>query len=77
MRLFDEHIKRKVLSLDGTWDFITDEADKGEKEEWYNNFPENSFKVSVPACINNRFSYMEFQSIAWYKKEFLLKVLLQ
>lgn len=70
MRLFDEHIKRKILSLDGMWDFITDEADKGEKEEWYNNFPENSFKVSVPACINNRFSYMEFQSIAWYKKEF-------
>lgn len=70
MRFFDEHIKRKTFSLDGMWDFITDESDNGEKEEWYKNFPENSFKVTVPACINNRFGYMEFQSIAWYKKEF-------
>ena len=70
MRLFDEHIKRKTLSLDGMWDFITDEADKGEKEEWYKNFPENSTKVTVPACINNRLGYMEYQSIAWYKKDF-------
>lgn len=70
MRLFDEHIKRETILLDGIWDFVTDENTVGEKEEWYRNFPEKSIKVTVPSCINNRMGYMEFQSVAWYKKEF-------
>ncbi len=70
MRLFDEHIKRNSFLLDGIWDFATDETDVGEQEGWYKAFPENSMKVTVPGCINNRFGYMQFQSIAWYKKEF-------
>lgn len=70
MRLFDEHIKRKTFTLDGVWDFVTDENDIGEKENWYKNFPADSIKVTVPSCINNRFGYMQFQSVAWYKKEF-------
>lgn len=71
MRLFDEHIKRNSFLLDGIWDFATDETDVGEQEGWYKAFPENSMKVTVPGCINNRLGYMQFQSIAWYKKEFL------
>jgi len=70
MRLFDEHIKRKTYLLDGVWDFVTDEKHIGEDEKWYKNFPENSIKVNVPSCINNRFGYMSFQDVAWYKKDF-------
>ena len=70
MRLFSEHIKRKTFLLDGTWEFATDEKGVGEKEEWYKNFPKESLEVTVPGCINNRFGFMDFQSIAWYKKEF-------
>lgn len=70
MRLFDEHIKRKTFLLDGIWDFAPDESNVGEAEKWYEKFPENGFLVTVPACINNRLGLMEFQNIAWYKKEF-------
>lgn len=70
MRLFDEHIIRNTFLLDGIWDFATDENEIGEKEEWYKNFPQKSIKVVIPSCINNRLRYMEFQSVAWYKKEF-------
>lgn len=73
MRLFDEHIKRKTFLLDGMWELVTDEKDVGEQEEWYKHFPENAMQVTVPGCLNNRFGYMQFQSIAWYKKDFFAK----
>ena len=70
MRLFDEHKKRKIYLLDGIWDFASDEENAGENEQWYKKFPENSIKVSVPSCINNRLGYINFQAVAWYKKDF-------
>ena len=70
MRLFDEHIKRKTFLLDGVWQFAPDEKHMGEKEGWFKNFPKNSVNVSIPSCINNRFGYMSFQDVAWYKKDF-------
>ena len=70
MRLFDEHKKRKISLLDGIWDFAPDEENAGENEQWYKKFPENSIKVSVPSCINNRLGYINFQDVAWYKKDF-------
>ena len=73
MRLFDEHIKRKTFLLDGMWELVTDEKDVGEQEEWYKHFPENAMQVTVPGCLNNRFGYMQFQSIAWYKKDFFAR----
>ena len=38
-RLFQEHILRKVQSLDGTWNFRTDSTDCGEAEGWSTTFP--------------------------------------
>lgn len=70
MRLFDEHKKRKISLLDGIWDFAPDEENAGENEQWYKKFPENSIKVAVPSCINNRLGYINFQDVAWYKKDF-------
>ena len=70
MRLFDEHKKRKISLLDGIWDFASDEENAGENEQWYKKFPETSIKVAVPSCINNRLGYINFQDVAWYKKDF-------
>ncbi len=70
MRLFSEHEKRKAFLLDGIWEFCEDRQHIGEAEEWYRSFPADSVKVTVPSCINNRFGYMSFQDVAWYKKEF-------
>ncbi len=70
MRLFDEHIKRKTFLIDGVWDFAPDKNLIGEKEKWYEKFPDTAIKVTVPSCINNRLGYMDFQSVAWYKKDF-------
>lgn len=70
MRLFDEHYIRKVTLLDGMWEFAADSECRGEKEKWYEKFPENAVKMTVPSCVNNRLGYMDFQSVCWYKKDF-------
>lgn len=70
MRLFTEHIKRKTFLLDGLWDYAIDEKDIGEEKQWFRHFPYNAEKTAVPACINTRFGYINFQSIIWYKKDF-------
>lgn len=70
-RAFTEHIKRKTFLLDGIWQFKADNNDIGEKEEWYKNFPsDNVIEVAVPSCINTRIGMMEFNDIAWFKKDF-------
>lgn len=73
MRLFDEHVKRKTHFLDGMWDVVLDKNKVGEKEKWFENFPQESFQTPVPGCLNNRMGLMDFDSVAWYKKEFYAK----
>lgn len=70
-RLFKEHVKRKVFSLDGVWEFKTDVTHVGETEKWYENFPKDGvMQVAVPSCINNRLEMFEYQDVCWYKKNF-------
>jgi hypothetical protein len=44
-RLFEQYNKRNTVSLNGFWQFCTDEESKGEKEKWFLNFPENAKKM--------------------------------
>lgn len=70
-RLFDEHKKRTVFSLDGVWDFKTDREHVGEGEKWYETFPQRDIiQMAVPSCVNNRLGLIEFQDVCWYRKIF-------
>lgn len=73
-RLFSDHVKRTVYSLDGVWDFKTDKEHVGEMQKWYEDFPkEEIMQMAVPSCINNRLGMIEYQDICWYQKKFYAK----
>ena len=62
-RLFEQYKKRNTVSLNGFWQFCTDEESKGEKEKWFLNFPEKGEKMYVPSCFNNSFGLLEYKGI--------------
>ena len=68
-RFFDEHQKRQVQSLNGTWEFVTDPDDIGEIQGWAMRLP-HSCKVMVPSLWNNEMGLLEYEGAAWYQKKF-------
>ena len=68
-RTFDEHITRKVTSLDGQWRFVTDPEDCGESLGYASALPEKAVRVEVPSCWNNELGLLEYEGAAWYEKE--------
>ena len=68
-RAFQEHIKRKVESLDGFWKFRTDPEKVGEEKQWYNSL-KNSVTATVPSVWNEESGLLKYEGIAWYEKDF-------
>lgn len=68
-RLFEEHIKRQVKSLDGAWKFCTDINDKGKSEKWYTGL-QNAETVIVPSVWNMQTGLLTYEGVAWYEKSF-------
>lgn len=69
MRLFDEHKKRKRVSLDGAWNFLTDPHGIGDEKGYKNGLPEGE-TVIVPYVWNTESGLLEYEGIAWYEKKF-------
>jgi len=70
MRLFTEHKKRKVQSLDGAWQFATDPDNSGLENAWYRNMPKYAESVIIPSVWNTRLGLLEYEGIAWYSRSF-------
>ena len=68
-RLFDEHKKQRVYSLDGTWRFALDPQDVGEAEGWQNGLPKAEL-ISVPSVWNSEFGNLTYEGCGWYEKTF-------
>ena len=68
-RLFDEHEKRAITLLDGSWDFCTDPMDAGEARGYATGLP-TSTRVSVPGVWNTELGLLEYEGVAWYEKRF-------
>ncbi len=68
-RLFDEHIKRQVTYLDGSWKFLLDRDNSGESKSWENGL-QNADTVIVPSVWNSELGLLEYEGVAWYEKEF-------
>lgn len=58
------------MKLDGLWDFLLDEENIGEKNEWYKAFPKDCEKIVVPSCWNNELGKYEYEGTAWYHTTF-------
>ena len=68
-RLFEEHEKRAVRSLDGTWGFCIDPQDVGEAEGYEKGLP-RSMSITVPGVWNTELGLLEYEGVAWYEKRF-------
>ena len=68
-RNFTEHIKRQVISLDGSWRFATDKKAIGEKDGWFSALPEWS-TVEVPSVWNEESGLLDYEGICWYERSF-------
>ena len=68
-RLFEEHIQRKVTSLDGLWQFRTDPEDQGKAGKWFCGL-DNAQTVAVPSVWNTQLGLLEYEGAAWYEKKF-------
>jgi beta-glucuronidase len=69
VRSFDEHIKRKVVSLDGTWRYLCDEKNLGCDNGWQNGIPDGKTAV-VPSVWNTEFGMLGYEGVVWYEKDF-------
>ncbi len=68
-RLFDEHTKRKVTYLDGSWKFIADPENIGEASNY--QFGLGDVKtVIVPSVWNTYLGMSSYEGVCWYEKEF-------
>lgn len=69
-RLFTRSTTVKYQNLDKFWDFCTDPDNRGNSEKWYENFPENASKMSVPSCWNTTLGLFRYEGVVWYRTEF-------
>ncbi len=69
-RLFKRSNTIKWFKLDKFWDFCLDPNEQGKDAKWYEQFPEKTDKMYVPACWNNTLGLYQYEGTAWYKTDF-------
>lgn len=64
--------RKDWMSLNGEWKFIFDDGNRGEKEEWYKEFPDSQ-KILVPYTYETALSGIDDQNhhnVLWYQRGF-------
>ena len=69
IRLFDEHIVRRVSCLDGAWRFRADRNKEGVADAWFASRLDGD-TVWVPAVWNNQKEFFAYEGAAWYERDF-------
>ena len=69
-RTFETSTARRQRTLDGQWEFATDPDDRGRDEEWYDGFPAEADRITVPAAWNVHSEYYDHEGVAWYRRRF-------
>ena len=70
------------INLNGEWDFVFDDANKGLKEKWYKSENSQNFdrKIIVPFCFQSKLSGIEdhsFHDVIWYRRVFEIPKILK
>ena len=45
-----QFVRKQWLNLNGEWDFVFDDENKGEEKEFFKKFPDHAMKIRVPFC---------------------------
>ena len=67
IRLFDEHLKRKVTVLDGAWMAEADPNCDGEARG-LSAALQNPHRVTVPSVWNTELSMLEYEGVVFYAR---------
>ena len=68
IRLFDEHLKRKVKILDGAWMAEADPKGDGEARG-LNVALSDPHRVTVPSVWNTEMPMLEYEGVVFYEKQ--------
>ncbi|GHT98421.1 beta-glucuronidase [Spirochaetia bacterium] len=72
-RLFEENNKRRIVSLDGVWQFRTDENREGIEKGWAKMLPSNCAAcrdAAVPSLWTCTLRLYHYEGVAWYFRTF-------
>ena len=64
-------VRNNWTDLDGTWDFLFDDEDQGEKERWAEAFPRDNRQITVPFSYETEMSGIHDETRhdhVWYHK---------
>jgi beta-galactosidase/beta-glucuronidase len=70
--------REQWTSLDGTWEFAADDADRGRAERWHSRTDGLPDRIEVPFPAESRASGLGrtgFQRVVWYRRELALEEL--
>lgn len=63
---------REKLNLDGAWSLMTDPENRGARERWFEQFPEqDAFSVTVPSVWD--LWIPDYDGVGWYYRKFRLE----
>lgn len=68
-RIFDDHILRKTVSLDGTWQYCTDENRDGEERGYTKALPAEAKNIIIPTVIGRDFGMLTYEGITWFSRK--------
>ena len=69
------YVRELWQTLNGQWDFVFDDDDRGMAEEWFRRGLPNPLKITVPFCYQSPYSGIDSQDVhetVWYQREFEL-----
>ena len=67
-RFITEHNKRRAVSLDGLWRFITDKEDKGLAVGYPNGLPAEAESRYVPSVFASTPALLGYEGVCWYER---------
>lgn len=68
-RFITEHNKRRAVSLDGLWRFITDKEDAGIAAGYPNGLPAEAESRYVPSVFASTPALLGYEGVCWYERE--------
>ncbi len=67
-RFITEHNKRRAVSLDGLWSFITDKEDTGIALGYPNGLPAEATSTYVPSVFASTPTLLGYEGVCWYER---------
>lgn len=72
-RFINEHEKRRSVSLDGLWRFITDKEDRGLSLGYEKGLPSEAKSTYVPSVFASTPALLGYEGVCWYERKVFIE----